>query len=67
MYGTRELTPRQKQVVELVSRGCGNREIAKELGLTYKTVKGYMEKILDKLGFSNRTEVAVWATSAEKR
>jgi two-component system, NarL family, nitrate/nitrite response regulator NarL len=62
LYGSRGLTPRQKQVVALVAQGWGNKEIANKLGLKHGTVKVYMERILDKLGMSNRTEVAVWAT-----
>jgi len=55
------LTVREKQVVELVSRGKLNKEIAFELHLSEGTIKEYLFRIFRKIGVSNRTELAVWS------
>ena len=53
------LTPREKQVLELVAVGMSNKHVAIELGLQEKTVKHHMTQILTKLGVANRTEAAM--------
>ena len=55
------LAPRERQLVAFVRKGLRNREIATELGVTEGTVKVYMHAIFDKLGVSNRTELAIRA------
>ncbi len=55
------LTPREADVLSLVARGAANKEIATELGLSLRTVEGYMSNVLAKLGASSRTEAALWA------
>jgi two-component system OmpR family sensor kinase len=55
------LTPRQREVAALIAGGLSNREIADRLVLTPGTVANHVEKILGRLGFSRRTQVAVWA------
>jgi DNA-binding NarL/FixJ family response regulator len=57
------LTAREEQVVSLVTQGMGNREIAAEMQLSENTVKNYLFRIFEKLGFSNRVELALYATS----
>jgi DNA-binding NarL/FixJ family response regulator len=57
------LTPRERQVVAGVATGESNREIATRLGLSEITVKHHVSNIFDKLGVSNRAELAVYATS----
>lgn len=57
----RHLTPREKQIVDLVSKAMLNKEIAYELHLSEGTIKEYLNKVYRKLGFKNRTELAVWA------
>lgn len=57
--GIRGLTPRETQIVELVGSGASNKEIARRLHLTEKTVKANMTRILRKSGVRNRTEVAL--------
>jgi two-component system nitrate/nitrite response regulator NarP len=55
------LTPRERDLVDLVRRGMRNREIAEELGVTEGTVKVYLHALFDKLGVENRTELAMRA------
>jgi len=55
------LTPRERELVELVRQGLRNREIAVQLGVTEGTVKVYLHAIFDKVGVDNRTELAMRA------
>jgi len=50
------LTRREAEVLKLVARGMGNRDIAGYLGLAERTVKGHMMSIFSKLGVGSRTE-----------
>ena len=53
------LTAREVEVLRLVSRGCTNRQIARELTLSLSTVKSHVEHIIAKLDVSDRTQAAV--------
>ncbi|MFK0332955.1 response regulator [Rhizobium sp. NPDC090275] len=53
------LTPREREVMDLVGEGLSNKHIALRLDLQEKTVKHHMTQILTKLGVSNRTEAAL--------
>jgi two-component system nitrate/nitrite response regulator NarP len=55
------LTPRERDLIDLVRQGKRNRDIAAELGVTEGTVKVYLHAIFDKLGVDNRTELAMRA------
>lgn len=55
------LAPRERQLVGFVRKGLRNREIAEQLGVTEGTVKVYLHAIFEKLGVSNRTELAIRA------
>jgi len=55
------LTPRERELIELVRRGLRNRDIAAELRVTEGTVKVYLHAIFEKLGVDNRTELAMRA------
>ncbi len=55
------LTPREEQVVALVSEGMSNRDVSHELSLSEHTVKKYLFRIFDKLGVSNRVELVLYA------
>jgi DNA-binding NarL/FixJ family response regulator len=57
------LTPREEQVVSLVSEGIGNRQIAQHLAIKESSVKKYLLRIYDKLGVSNRVELVLYALS----
>lgn len=50
------LTRREQQLVELVSRGLTNKEIAVELNLSEQTVKNHIHRVLRKVGVSDRLE-----------
>jgi DNA-binding NarL/FixJ family response regulator len=55
------LTPRETEVVHLVTKGYTNPQIARELGMSVGTVKVHVEHIIAKLGASDRTQAAVRA------
>jgi two-component system nitrate/nitrite response regulator NarL len=55
------LTPRERQIAELVGGGLRNRDIASSLGMTEGTVKVYLHVIYQKLDIDNRTELALIA------
>ena len=55
------LTRRELDVAVLVTSGYTNRQIAEELVITEGTAENYVQRILKKLGFSNRAQLAVWA------
>jgi DNA-binding NarL/FixJ family response regulator len=58
------LTPREREVLELVGRGFPNKRIAQELRLSEKTVKTHVGHVLAKLGVTDRTQAAVVAVRA---
>jgi DNA-binding NarL/FixJ family response regulator len=55
------LSAQEKRILELLSEGLSNREIAGEMFLAEKTVKNYVSNLLAKLGFQRRTEAALFA------
>ena len=55
------LAPRERQLISFVRTGLRNREIAERLGVTEGTVKVYLHAVFEKLGVSNRTELAIRA------
>jgi DNA-binding NarL/FixJ family response regulator len=55
------LTEREREVAILIAQGKSNREIADALVVTVRTVEAHITRILDKLGFKSRTEIAAWA------
>ncbi|MCC5890272.1 MAG: response regulator transcription factor [Alkalibacterium sp.] len=60
-YLHERLTSRENEVVQLISRGYTNQEIADELFITLKTVKTHVSNILSKLEVEDRTQVAIYA------
>jgi non-specific serine/threonine protein kinase len=58
---TDPLTPREQEVAALVAHGLSNRQIARRLVVTDRTVAAHVEHILDKLAFTSRTQIGVWA------
>lgn len=58
------LSERERSIARLVAIGLRNRVIAEDLGLTEGTVKVYLNRIYEKLGISNRTELALTVNGA---
>ncbi len=58
-----ELTPREREILKLIASGASNKEIAKSLYLSEKTVKNYVTSILGKLELRDRTQAAIFANS----
>ena len=58
------LTPREREVLELLTQGSTNRQIGRALGVTEKTVKTHVGNLLAKLGVADRTQAAVLAVRA---
>ena len=57
------LTPRELQVARLLAGGSSNKEIAGRLVISQRTAEGHVERILAKLGFTSRVQVAAWVAS----
>jgi two-component system nitrate/nitrite response regulator NarL len=60
-----ELTEREQQTLQLITKGLSNKLIARELGISDGTVKVYVKSLLRKLNLSSRLELAAWAHSRE--
>lgn len=56
-----ELTPREIQALRLLTTGIGNEKIAENLGISPNTVKTHIQHLLDKTGFTSRTQLAIQA------
>ena len=54
------LSAREREVAMRIHRGMSNREIAEELVLSVRTVDTHVQRILSKLGFSSRAQIAAW-------
>jgi predicted ATPase/DNA-binding CsgD family transcriptional regulator len=54
------LTPREREIADLVADGLSNKDIATKLVISRRTAEGHVEHILSKLGFTSRAQVAVW-------
>jgi DNA-binding NarL/FixJ family response regulator len=59
-----DLTTRETDVLRLISRGCGNREIATRLDLAEKTIRNITSSVLLKLAVPDRTAAALRAKEA---
>lgn len=55
------MTPRELEVVRLVSQSLSNDEIAVRMSIATKTVEGYLTKLFERWGVATRTELALWA------
>jgi DNA-binding CsgD family transcriptional regulator len=55
------LTAREKQVLKLVAEGRSNKEAAEVLGISVKTAMSHRERVMEKLGLHNRTELVRFA------
>ena len=61
------LTPREREIAELVALGLTNREIAERLVISTGTVRIHVERILGKLGRTSRVQVATWVVDEHNR
>ena len=55
------LTPREHQVLQLVAKGCTNKEIGRAFGISDNTARNHVNSIIEKLEVSDRTEAATIA------
>ena len=55
------LTRREREVAALIAQGKSNREIAEAMTVGVKTVETYVTRMLNKLGFDSRVQIATWA------
>ncbi|MFI5393512.1 MAG: response regulator [Myxococcota bacterium] len=59
--GEVELTAREREVLGLVVDGLANKQIARRMGISEKTVKGHLTNLFQRIGVSDRTQAALWA------
>jgi predicted ATPase/DNA-binding CsgD family transcriptional regulator len=64
--GSGGLTKREHQIADLLAAGLTNQDIASKLVISRRTVETHVEHILVKLGFTSRTQVAVWVSARSK-
>jgi len=62
-----QLTPHEREILELIAEGMTNRQIGERLFLAEKTIKNHVTSILGKLGMSRRTEAAAYAARLAER
>jgi DNA-binding NarL/FixJ family response regulator len=60
-----DLTPREREVLALVREGLANKQIARRLGITERTVKAHLTSIFQRTGAADRTQAALWAQRHE--
>ena len=61
------LTPREEEVLSLVGEGLANKQIARRLGISEKTVKAHLTNVFQRIGVESRTEAALWAQQRIRR
>src|SRR6266508_4409346 len=61
------LTRREREVAALVAQGLSNRQIAAASHISERTVESHVQHILDKLGFTNRTQIAAWVAAGGEK
>jgi non-specific serine/threonine protein kinase len=57
------VTRRKMAIIRLVAMGLANKEIARRLSISERTVEAHLEQVRNQLGFHNRAQIAAWATS----
>lgn len=58
---TVDLTPRENEVLGLVRQGLANKQIARRLGISERTVKAHLTSTFQRIGVTDRTQAALWA------
>jgi two-component system, NarL family, sensor kinase len=56
-----DLSDREREVLVLVASGLANKQIARKLGISEKTVKGHLTRVFQAVGATDRTQAALWA------
>ncbi|NUR10044.1 MAG: response regulator transcription factor [Nocardioidaceae bacterium] len=56
-----DLTPREVEVLTLVRSGLANKQIARRLGISERTVKAHLTSVFQRIGVTDRTQAALWA------
>lgn len=56
-----DLTPREQEVLGLVRQGLANKQIARRLGISERTVKAHLTSVFARIGVVDRTQAALWA------
>ena len=59
--GKVDLTPREAEVLALVRGGLANKQIARRLGISERTVKAHLTSVFQRIGVADRTQAALWA------
>jgi DNA-binding NarL/FixJ family response regulator len=55
------LSDREREVLALVADGLANKQIARSLGISERTVKSHLTSVFQRIGVSDRTQAALWA------
>jgi DNA-binding NarL/FixJ family response regulator len=55
------MTPRETEVLTLVRAGLANKQIARRLGISERTVKAHLTSVFQRIGVADRTQAALWA------
>jgi ATP/maltotriose-dependent transcriptional regulator MalT len=53
------ITPRQREVIELIAAGCSNEEVGERLGISPRTAKAHCDVLRQKLGVARRRQIPV--------
>jgi ATP/maltotriose-dependent transcriptional regulator MalT len=53
------ITPRQREVIELIAAGCSNEEVGERLGISARTAKAHCDVLRQKLGVARRRQIPV--------
>jgi DNA-binding NarL/FixJ family response regulator len=62
-----KLTTREQQVLRMLGAGLSNRAIARQLGITERTVKAHLTSVFHSLGVTDRTQAALWVQRHDQR
>ena len=55
------ISPRETEVLRLVAQGLANKQVARALGITERTVKAHLSRVYREIGVLDRTSAALWA------
>jgi len=58
---SRSLSAREREVLGLLAQGLPNKQIARRLGISDRTVKAHLTNVFQQLGVTDRTQAALWA------